>query len=214
MNIIEKYEESFRKNKYDGDINGKNYFEVKKGMIPILVSAPHATNHVKITGEIKMADSYTGALACLLHQLTGCHVIYMTKQAYKNPNQENGFEYKNAMREIIEKEEIKLVIDLHAASIKHSFDIDFGTNEGKSIKRESLNKIRNIFEKNGIEKLEENKEFKANYKGNITHDLSNLYELDVVQLEIHKNYRVPKSDKESFQRLMKSLIEIIQVFSI
>jgi hypothetical protein len=138
----------------------------------------------------------------------------MTKQAYKNPNQENGFEYKNAMREIIEKEEIKLVIDLHAASIKHSFDIDFGTNEGKSIKRESLNKIRNIFEKNGIEKLEENKEFKANYKGNITHDLSNLYELDVVQLEIHKNYRVPKSDKESFQRLMKSLIEIIQVFSI
>lgn len=209
---VETIENLFRQNKYDGDINDSNYFNYIEGKIPVLISAPHTTNHVLKDGNVKLADTYTGSLALLLQRWTNAHIIYLTKQDHRNPNGEEESEYKDAIRKINDKHSLKLVLDIHAASYKHPFDIDFGTSNGLTINKNNLDTIWEVFYTYGILNLTENETFKAPFP-TITNYCGTSLGIPSVQLEINKRYRNPSKGFLSFHLLVESLIEIVKLFS-
>lgn len=205
---VETLERQFSQNRYDGNLENPNYFDYIKGKIPVLISAPHTTNHCK-DGAFKLSDAYTGSLALLLQRFTGAHVIYLTKQAMRNPNGEPSSEYKDKIKEICETEGIKLVLDLHGSARHRPFDIDFGTSEGATISKEKLKELWEVFFAHGIIELTENFEFKAPFP-TITNYTGVTLGIPSVQLEINRNFRSPDEDFFSFQLLVESIIEIIR----
>jgi transposase len=66
--------------KTDKRVNPKQEdpFWLSVGELPILLSAPHDVRHIR-QRKIKMSDQFTGSIVYLLHKLTGCHAISVTK---------------------------------------------------------------------------------------------------------------------------------------
>lgn len=198
--------------KTDRSVNPKQEdpFYVSLGKLPILVSAPHAVRYYR-QRKIKMSDQFTGSIVYLLHQLTGCHAIAVTKLYGGDPNNDNPCIYKNRIAEVCAKQKVKLVLDLHGAAREREFDVDFGTNGGKT-----------LINKTGIvATLERNlRDFGLN---RVTHDhvgtiganavtdfVARELRISAVQLEINKQYRVPGQNPQGFHRLLGALVQSIK----
>lgn len=123
---IKKYEKKFARHKYDG--SKKPGFVIIPGSIPIMVSAPHSINQFR-EGQIKWADKFTGALALLLHDFTGCHVIYSSGYTGGDPNYDNLDinQYQTALIEYVKERNIPILIDLHGASSNRPYSVEMGT---------------------------------------------------------------------------------------
>lgn len=204
------YEKAFTENSYEGEIEKESSFAYQKGSIPILISAPHSTKHLR-EGNVKSADIYTGATTLLLGELTDAHVLYTTKLA-DDANYIKDGEYKNQLRQIVEENDIQYVLDLHGASSSQPFDIDLGTVNGQSMTSSSVERMRSIFNENGISEVLENGFFAASTSGTITNYSFNQLGTDAVQIEINQNYRNPRYDIDSYYQMVKSLITIVNGF--
>ncbi|MFB4165080.1 S-layer homology domain-containing protein [Alteribacillus sp. JSM 102045] len=207
LEFILPYEDSFSQNSYQGDINTDIPFTIKEGSIPILVSAPHATEHLR-EGNVKKADIYTGSISAILHELTGSYLIQSSGFS-EDPNYIEAGDYKQALKQIVEENDIKYVIDLHGSARHRDFNIDLGTINGQSIKNSALQKIKYRFESNGIDKVAVDHTFSGLSGGTIVNYSANNLGVEAVQLEISRAYRDPRNDMNSFYTLLLSLNEII-----
>ena len=97
---IKKLETQFISNNYFGSSNDD--YEYKPGTIPILISAPHTVKQLR-KNEYKSADIYTGALAKVLHEATGVHVIYKTSTNGDENYTTKETEYRKKIKEIVAK---------------------------------------------------------------------------------------------------------------
>lgn len=205
-------EKKYAENRYNGDIERKSPFTVLHGPLNILLSAPHSVNHFR-QQRSKKADVYTGALAELLHESTGCISIISSRFSREDPNFITGGTYKKALSALCRDHSVSLIIDIHGASESRAFDIDLGTINGRSISKEDVSRIRGIFASNGIEDIRENDTFSASHTGTITHyAMSNLH-IPAIQMEINRRFRKPEEDIGSFMRLLTSLKEIIDYYA-
>jgi hypothetical protein len=101
------------------------------GRLPVLVSAPHAAAHFR-KGEIKEEDEYTGALAQLVGELSGAHVLYVRRKLAGDPNYDTHAPYKEALRQEVERHRLRFVLDLHGARQDRDFGLALGTLNGRS----------------------------------------------------------------------------------
>lgn len=101
------------------------------GERPVLISAPHGAAHRR-NDRYKDEDEYTAALARLLGNLTGAHVLYAWARSESDPNWDRRSPYKDALRRIVQGQDIGMVVDLHGMSNRHKFGIAVGTMHGRS----------------------------------------------------------------------------------
>ena len=101
------------------------------GRIPLLVSAPHGAAHTR-KGRYKGEDEYTAGLARLLAEETGAYCIYTRRRLRDDPNADRESSYKEAVRQVCTRENIKFFLDLHGMRIKHNAGLELGTRDGKS----------------------------------------------------------------------------------
>lgn len=190
----------------------KSRFRVFAGRIPILVSAPHAVRHVR-DKKIKVSDQYTGSIACLLHQLTGCHALAVTKLYGGDPNVDSPCSYKDLLASLCREHKIALVLDVHGAAREHDFDIDLGSVGGQSLLGQTT--ILNLLVENltaaGLVRISQNY-FAANGPNTITHFTSRDLGIPALQLEINRKYRVPAQNAQAFCQLIAGLSRFINVF--
>lgn len=106
-------------------------FNVEIGTHPVLISAPHGAAHHR-AGKLKPEEEFTSGLARYLAQETGCSAIFSTYQDRRDPNWDNRHRYKERIKQIVEKESIRFVIDLHGMSNRYGLGIALGTINGKS----------------------------------------------------------------------------------
>ena len=205
-------EKKYAENRYNGSIEQSSPFTVLTGPVNILLSAPHSVNHFR-QQRSKKADVYTGALAELLHESTGCISIMSSRFSMEDPNFITGGTYKKALSALCRDHSVSLIIDIHGASESHSFDIDLGTIHGRSIRKEDVSRIRSIFTSNGIEDVRENNTFSASHAGTITHYAMSELQIPAIQIEINRRFRKPEEDIGSFMRLLTSLEEIIHYYA-
>lgn len=218
IRLSRKYEKQFSDNQYDGDMKSKDGYVYSKGSIAILISAPHGVNHIR-EGKVKYADMYTGAIIKLMHELTGCHAIYKINKHGSDPNYdsyERDDDYKKTIVDIIEKNNIKLFIDLHGCARERCMDLDIGTNFGKSLNGfDDLPEIiKTIFRNNDILNITHNKIFTANSANNISRNAAERTGIASIQLEINRVYRDFNSHFINYQKLIEALYESINFFNL
>lgn len=231
INRVSELEELFSANQYNGA--GNHAFVIEEGTIPIMVSAPHATNHFR-NERVKPADMYTGGIARYLHEETGCHLIYSSKFTKSDPNFDisSQNEYQKQLREYVEKNNVLLLLDLHGAALSKEYAVEMGTapHSKKILPEEkeedpSLQKYKFIddvvrffleqqFKKCSVKKnaVWKNVIFGGGKQNTITKYISESTGTACLQLEINRLYRMPQNQKE-FCGLIEGLTEIICFFS-
>jgi len=155
------------KNKYDNFKNiiaqkkeltlKRNSFEVVKGCVPILLSAPHNVEQVREDRK-KPLDLGTGHLLLKTINESGAYGIIKTNCVGKigevddDPNYEVEHPYKQKIIELVNKNKIKAVIDIHSLSKDRTEQINLGINGGKNIQNnfELLEKVKALFFENGF----------------------------------------------------------------
>lgn len=190
MNITKK---EFIKidNKFDEYNNKTNEsFKYIKGKEKIILSAPHSVSHFR-KGKIKAKDSHTGTIAILLQNALNCNCIYKTKNCNDDANYdiENNL-YKNELIEIINKNQIKFLLDIHGAKEGQGFDIDVGTSNYNNLnnKKDYASQIVKLGKKYNLN-VTIDKVFKASTLHTIANSINAQTKVPCMQIEISKKYR-------------------------
>jgi hypothetical protein len=141
MRAIEEASKSdllHRLSELEADIRYQEYtkqnaadFIYKPGLVPVLLSAPHGTVHTRLD-KPKQEDEYTSGFAQLVAEMTDAHVIFARYRSQTDPNWYSDAPYKNRIREVVEKEAIRFVLDIHGVAEHRKFGIALGTLHGKS----------------------------------------------------------------------------------
>lgn len=230
---IIKYEKKFSCRKYNG--RGNKEFKIKEGNIPVMISAPHSINQFR-EGQLKYADMYTGGIALLLHEITGCHVIFSSKYKGKDPNYDpnpNGENlYQTALKNYLDNHKISVLIDLHGASSKRDYSIEIGTApvrdengdvigdpdpslNGKSFIYDLIRYtfefvFKDVAQPTEKKQIWKNQVFDAGSQNTVTKYISSSTKVACAQLEINGIYRNPENIDE-FSRLIEGLIYLINI---
>lgn len=189
--------------------NKEKSFEIINGSIPIILSAPHSVKQTR-NGKIKEAEGETGAIVQILAEKTGAYAIYKTYNNNDDANYDiyNNL-YKEELKQIIESNNIKLLLDLHGAKYESNFDVEIGTDDGKNINDVKLVEIlKDSFNKNGIKNVKENEKFKASTIHTISKYISENTGISCVQIEIAGQFRYIENI-DGVKRLINSLLEYI-----
>lgn len=229
---LSKLEKKFSRHKYNG--SGNKGFTIKAGSIPVIISAPHSVNHSR-QGALKVADKYTGAIALLLHEMTGCHVIYATNNNQTDPNFDE-YEsnlYQKSLVDYVTTNGIRVLIDLHGSDTSRPYAVELGTapkkNENGEIEgnpyvslighdficriiRLSFEYVFSLLKTDSSKDIWENTCFAASLQNTITKSVSSRSETACIQLEINGNYRNP-SCPDNLHSLLEGLKIIITLLS-
>ncbi len=191
------------------EMNVNSDYLVLKGEIPILFSVPHYMVQIHEDGSTKLNEPYTKAISLYLNKYCKTYSIIKARDTGVDSNRDNYDEYNVEMRRLIKRNNIKLVIDLHGASIDNSFDIEFGTLNNLSADFSTIRELEEAFAENGITNISHNTTFKG---GAITQGLFRFTDVDVIQLEINKKYR-DFNNLELLEKLINSLEKFVNQYS-
>lgn len=113
--------------------NANKSFEIIKGNIPFMLSAPHGVSQVRL-GGYKFAEPGSLGLAMEIQELTGAHLIAKTQNMNDDANFDEVCPYKEQLKRYIKENKIKYLIDFHGLAKKRPIDINLGVNFGENVK--------------------------------------------------------------------------------
>ena len=181
---------------------------IKIGNKPILFTAPHTMIQKKQDGSIKLEEPYTKAIAMYLNKHCNTSYLIKIKDTGLDSNRDNNDAFKKELIEIINKNQIKMVIDLHGASPKREFVVEFGTLDNLTAKKETIKKLEDSFKRKGVLNIAYNEPFKG---GAITQYVHKLTKAEVIQIEINGKYRRP-DDLDKLKLICEALVEFVKEF--
>lgn len=197
---------SFQNNikKLESDYN--DTYDIKKGTAPVILTSAHGIGQKKRHGLFKLAEPYTRGIARYVSKKTDCYCLIKNEDTGIDPNKQNNDEFKAILCNLISKNHIKLLIDLHGAKKERDFDVEIGTVNGKTATETTVNTLIECLNKNGIKNIVLNDPFKG---GNITRTVFNETGIECIQLEINNNYRNVHKIK-NMRKLCKALITFVE----
>jgi len=190
---------------------GEAWFVVKRGRIPVLVVAGHATAQTR-EGSLKTADRGTGSLAVALHEMTGATAIYTTRRSPSDPNYYDDNEFKRTLGELVREIRPRIVLDLHASHAYRPYDVDFGTMGGRSLgnRPDLLESLIGAIRAEGMLNLSQDY-FAASRNPTVTKFVSSMG-VPAIQLEITATRLDPSRDPltaHRFAQLLQALVRFI-----
>ena len=134
MNFNEKIllDESF-------DLNQN--FSYKKGKKKIIITSVHSMIQKNGSG-IKKREPFTKAIAKYVSEESDCFNYIKLKDTGIDSNSIEIDEFKENLLNIIIKNDIKLLIDIHGANENRNFDVEFGTLNNLTINFFKLEKLK------------------------------------------------------------------------
>ena len=181
---------------------------VKKGTVPIILTAAHTMKQRKKDGTIKLNEPFTKAIAKYVSNKTNCSYLIKQKATKIDSNSEEIDDFKLLLEKFIHEHGVKLLIDIHGASSKREFDVELGTLNNLSVRQSTIRNFRNSFFENGIYEIVLNEPFKG---GGITKYIFGKTEIDVIQIEINGKYR-NINNAENMERICNALIKFIRKY--
>lgn len=161
-------------------------YEVKNGTIPVILVSAHGIGQKKRRGKLKLAEPYTRGIAKYVSKKADCFYLIKNQDTGVDPNKANHDEFKTFLTEIITKNHIKLMLDLHGAKKERDFDVEIGTLNGTSVDPKIVENLINSLKASGIKNIAINEPFKG---GNIIKTVHENTGISCIQLEINYNYR-------------------------
>ena len=186
---------------YEKGIDTYSY-KIKKGKTPIIFTAVHTVPQVKVDG-IKPQEPFTGAICQYVANKVNASYLIKSIDNGIESNAEEVDEFKEALLRYIRKNNIKLLIDLHGAKRTHDFDVEFGTLSNLTVDLTTQNALIDCFRAHGIEKIAMNDPFKG---GGITKYIYANTDIDIIQIEINKNFR-DKQNLAECEKICKALVD-------
>lgn len=187
--------------------NNENYI-INKGKLPVVLTAPHTMQQIKEDGSIKLSEPYTKAIALYVSKNINCSSLIKLKDTGIDSNSDNIDEFKLVLKDLINDNNIKLLIDIHGASKNRDFDIELGTLNNMSADYSTINELREAFIENGINNITINNPFKG---GGITRYIYGMTDIDVIQTEINKKYR-DIENIDNIEKVCNALISFIRKY--
>jgi hypothetical protein len=161
-------------------------YEIRTGSFPVIITSAHGIRQKKRNGKFKFGEPYTRGIAKYVSRKTDCFCLIKNEDTGVDPNKKNEDEFKTILADLVEKNRIKLVIDLHGAKAERDFDVEIGTRDGKMAKQETVDKLIECLNKAGIKNVVVDDPFKGGQITQATHDNTSA---ECLQLEINYKYR-------------------------
>ena len=149
---------------------------VKKGTVPIILTAVHTMKQRKKDGTIKLNEPFTKAIAKYVSNKTDCSYLIKQRATKIDSNWEELDDFKLLLERFIHEHGVKLLIDIHGASSKREFDVELGTLNNLSVRHSTIKSLRNVFFESGIYEIALNNPFKG---GGITKYIFGKTEISV-----------------------------------
>jgi len=166
-------------------------------------------------GKLKRQEFYTGALAALLHNLRGCHVLYSNSLSETDPNYYDDSTFKEKLTDIARRFNIRFLVDLHGTGPGRDSDIF----PGMGMEKEFL--LGNDLYLDALQAAAESYSigigpedvFPAVKQMTVTKYAARKLGVPAMQLEIVRELRKPESSPEGFVRLTGFLKDFISQLS-
>lgn len=206
-------EADFANNEYFGtNVWTEEKYRVLSGSVPVLLSAPHAVNQIR--GEdVRDAEKYTGAFVRYLCNATSSFGIFQLF-THADPNNDEDHNYKNAVINLINAYNIKLLIDVHSSTFKDDTDIDIVTNS-----RQTLRGMDSLFDKLkllGVKynvKVDENNVPNKEKSNEIITVASLICGIPTMRIVINNKKLDVLNDEESINKILLLMEEFISYFN-
>jgi hypothetical protein len=198
-------------NQINYDEPSHDYFGYIKGHIPILISAPHGAKHFRTKeARWKEEDAYTASMAIKLGELTGAHVLYVKNRAGEDPNNDVSTRYKDRLKQVVEQNDIKFVLDLHGAGRSHPFKVDVGTLSNDT-QKSSCPTFKGTIAKafQGYEPRIFNQRFSARGPGTVTCYARKTLGVESAQVEINAKCRIVDSKTSGFKAEGPEVLDLV-----
>jgi hypothetical protein len=194
-----------------------SWFELVKGDVPVLVSAPHATKVFRENAWRFADGGGTAALAVQLHELNRVTVIHTIFRAPSDPNYYDDNDYKKTLGTLLQEAGVKLVLDIHGSDSRRPYDVDIGTLDGKSLMghRELQEDLIRALQAHGIEAISSN--FFAASKNHTVTRYSSEHGVPAMQLEINASWLDPAGGDlaaHRFAALLDALSDFLRTESL
>ena len=207
-------EETFAHNSAEFAPAGESWFEIKHGSSNVLIVAPHATRPTR-EGKLRFPDGGTGSLAVMLAELTDSTVIYTPYASPSDPNYYDDNDFKRTLAQLIETEQPRLVLDIHASHWYRPYDVDFGTMNGASIRgnRWIVTSLMSYLQQEGMSN------FSMDYFAATAHQTVTKFVTAMgtpcIQLEFNSNYTGHQYDSETvrpqmFAQALQGLVRFVE----
>ena len=184
---------------------GVSWFEIKRGALPAIVTAPHATQPFR-EGKYRFSDGgATGGLVVALQAICDITVVYTTYDSPSDPNYYDNNEFKSSLASLISEVKPVLLLDLHASNPYRPYDVDVGTMNGSSLLGDNLliPHLIDAFSKEGILSISVNR-FAAAKDQTVTKYASSKG-VPSVQLEFSATRTSPATDALAAHRFAQTL---------
>jgi hypothetical protein len=181
---------------------GEGEFRYLLGVLPVLVSAPHAALHTR-NHKPKEEDEFTGGIAQLVAEMSGAHVLYARRKSNTDPNYYPNIPYKHTLAKIVQLNRIAFVMDMHGAAADRSYGLELGTANKQSCPVELVDLIVSTlaeygFSSNASDKFKRlalDERFSGeghDARETITRYVWKKLDKPVVQIELNAHNRIPR----------------------
>lgn len=202
-------EKDFANNEYYGtNVWTEEKYRVLSGNTPIILSAPHAVNQLR-GDDVRDAEKYTGSIVRYLSGATSSYAIFQLF-THSDPNNDESNLYRNAIINLINSYNIKLLLDIHSSTFKDDTDIDIVTNRRETLcgNDQLIDKIKELGKKYAL-KTDENNFPNKEKAYEIIGVSSLLCGIPSIRIVINNNSIDIENNEEKFFRIIKFLEEFI-----
>lgn len=179
---------------------------ISHGPAPLLISAPHATPHVR-QGQTKAVEPMTGALAIALAQSLGASAILPVGRQLDDPNFDTDEQapYKQKLAGVLGR--FQLLVDLHGMRDSWQTDICVGVADSNS--EPKLTRIIDVWKRRASQislTLTINQPFDSRMPGTVS-TFARKHGCWALQVELSKASRQPEKIAETFLLIRQGLAE-------
>jgi len=176
----------------------------------IIISAPHATNHIRLN-KFKIFERYTAAISALMHSLTGASSVYTNTVSISDPNYYDNCELKKRLGVMCKDSSHNFLLDIHGTGEEREFDIYPGIGKDKEFLL-GHTQILDDFYKTAAEygiSCGSPLKFPASKQQTVTKYSATQLSIPSMQLEINKRCRQPDKHPEKFLDLIGFIREFL-----
>ncbi len=182
-----------------------------EGTVPILVTCPHSTAHVRM-GKLKRHEFYTAALGAVAHLVLGCHCLYTNREQDTDPNYYDDCDFKVALGKILSETKIHLVVDIHGTGNERPEDLFPGVGTGREFLLSAPEVLDDFYlsaREHGIAAGGADI-FPAARQMTVAKFAANRFSVPAIQIEVSDRLRMPWRREEEFRRLIGFFLGFIE----
>lgn len=173
------------------------------GDLPVLILSPHSTAFWR-EGEFQEPDAFTGSMAALLNRTTGCHAMFSNYCAVADALWYLETPFRRALADIVKAGQVGLVMILLGSSWHQAPGLQLlSQGPSRQVCDDYLNRL-----KLSLSRLEPVATESEDYLVKpLVNFISEELAVPLVVLKMHKRYRMPRLQPDSFRRVLELVSE-------